>query len=507
MKQIESARIYLRNTITLLKRRGQTKLPTLTYMSKNAQLSHVTLLKAINECKKEGLIESRKGSGIYLAGTVALNQQKSTLRWEKVKHQIIRDIYRAKISANTRVESLNQFALQYNTTRGTLKKVLHSLEKDGFTVEEKGSYLFLPTTSRAAYRPHIIMLVRNFAKGIRDSNGPFSSYHTFEYECAQKRIAIRKIQFEYRETNLVLSQEEDTIFLRQAHKYNLIGIIIGQGLSHLNISDFITQYGFEHIQCAYEYALDTDLVKYKHIPPNVHIITPTATEESGYEVAKHLIAYGHSSVCFISQNPNESWSQKRFSGITRAFNDAGYGNQLSYQVIPKNANSKEGVKTIISNYKKMRQEVLDNPDKYDKHFSTVIKTAYPYSVLTPISYGTNMEYMKERLDDFLEYLLIRPNITAVIADRDPLAIALLSRLKALHIKIPHDYSVISFDDSMGAFTHGLTSYNFNFLGLLKGFLNFFLYYDRIRSRHQVKEYLQPNGFLVERSSTGPARKQ
>jgi DNA-binding LacI/PurR family transcriptional regulator len=92
------------------------------------------------------------------------------------------------------------------------------------------------------------------------------------------------------------------------------------------------------------------------------------------------------------------------------------------------------------------------------------------------------------------------SITAWVAVNDVTASMALDFLRLRGLSVPADLSLISFDDSPRALAANITSYNFNVYAIGTAMLGFVL------GQRPYADKAGVQGYIVDRRSTGPARK-
>jgi DNA-binding LacI/PurR family transcriptional regulator len=96
-------------------------------------------------------------------------------------------------------------------------------------------------------------------------------------------------------------------------------------------------------------------------------------------------------------------------------------------------------------------------------------------------------------------------ITAWIAANDSVAVCALDYLRARDACIPGDLSIISFDDTIWAFTRQFTSYNFNVDAVVAAMIRHIEDGAGRRGKAE-RRFVEIDGYIVERSTVGKARK-
>ena len=113
------------------------------------------------------------------------------------------------------------------------------------------------------------------------------------------------------------------------------------------------------------------------------------------------------------------------------------------------------------------------------------------------------ESSQERvLRPHLQRLLRQRAVSAWVAANDMTALACRAFLLARGVRVPHDLSLMSFDDSAEAAAARLTSYNFDCASLARMIIAFLLRPSG-RRREYTPAVLEPEGFVNVRQTTGP----
>jgi LacI family transcriptional regulator len=91
------------------------------------------------------------------------------------------------------------------------------------------------------------------------------------------------------------------------------------------------------------------------------------------------------------------------------------------------------------------------------------------------------------------------SITALVGANDAIALGCLDFLRSEKVVVPHDLSVVGFDDSMQALVNHLTSYNFNATACIQAMIRDIL---SPRSRSAGKQrVVELDGFVTARGSS------
>ena len=93
-----------------------------------------------------------------------------------------------------------------------------------------------------------------------------------------------------------------------------------------------------------------------------------------------------------------------------------------------------------------------------------------------------------------------PSATTWVTPNDVLSISAVEFLRSRGVEVPRQKAVIGFDDSTYAYEYGVTSYNFDLIGITRDIFSYILNpsHSEFRSQQRKKEC---RGFIIEREST------
>ena len=113
--------------------------------------------------------------------------------------------------------------------------------------------------------------------------------------------------------------------------------------------------------------------------------------------------------------------------------------------------------------------------------------------------------VRELLAPRLHEVLALSDVTAWVAANDSLAFVLLDFLRDARVDVPDRLSVVGFDDTPGAFTSGLTSYNFN-AGLFAQRMLEHVLSPSVGRPGRKPDWIEVPGFVAERATSGQAKR-
>jgi hypothetical protein len=199
----------------------------------------------------------------------------------------------------------------------------------------------------------------------------------------------------------------------------------------------------------------------------------------GKKAATYLLSLGHRHIAYFSMFHKSRWSVTRYNSMQNACAEAGFPEcmqLLSRPEIDGQASDDKAAIPDLSGWSKL-QTALDTLA------------------------------LRKRMNAALQLLFAQaisdPAITAWVAANDYIAVCAQEFLQAKGIDIPGRISLMSFDDSVLAMTHRITSFNFNLPGIVNAAFRHILQSKR-ESRSFRPRTIEIPGAIVERETTGAA---
>jgi DNA-binding LacI/PurR family transcriptional regulator/DNA-binding transcriptional regulator YhcF (GntR family) len=193
----------------------------------------------------------------------------------------------------------------------------------------------------------------------------------------------------------------------------------------------------------------------------------------GKKVAAYLLALDHRHIAFFSMFHKSRWSQSRYQGLHDTCAEAGYPDCLRlFSMSP--------------------DDWLAGNEASDAEAS---------SVHDMVGMRTRMG---SHLEPLFEQAIAVPSITAWVAANDYIAVCAKEFLHARGVAVPGRISLVSFDDSVSAMTHRITSYNFNLAGIVGAAFRHILQ-SKPHSLAPQPRTVEIPGTIVGRETTARAR--
>jgi len=496
-----------------------TQLPSIRRLARSADVSFVTMWKAIGQLKMAGKIDlfptgrlavtnPAAGGDIIppdteggMPGFDTVPEYPGAL-WLKLKAQIQKDILTGKFAPGDKLPFIKELQYRYDVSFTTLKKALESLEADD-TIRARGKGYTVPSLISADHHDRIVAIGCGWEDAkIWSDHQDKLCFLLFESECIQKKIGF-DIAVYFRQNGRLRYIHSAT---RQP--YNLKGdAVLGIAYIVANLEVDPAEVLKELIAHDKPIAV-LDMVGGWKIPdslrrhPSVKFFTTTATPHPAKHIARYLLNLGHTRIGFFSPFHKAAWSQYRLEGVNEIYRKAGFPAGVTSFVLNAYAYQWEFIHHL-ENKEDIRSffEQLEHGKNFRSNFSRKFGNIR-YSIskyLTEQNCATGEIYQK--MSPLFTKALGDKNITAWIAANDFAATLALDFLKAAGISVPRDLSVIGFDNSLDAMEYQLTSYDFNTAGIINAMIRYII----SPTVFPLQNLIESEGAIIERLSTARIR--
>jgi DNA-binding LacI/PurR family transcriptional regulator/DNA-binding transcriptional regulator YhcF (GntR family) len=509
-----------------------------------ASVSKNTMLKAIELLAQKGLVSAserfrvRAGSG----EGPKLPPSEIRLHRQRVRAIFERDLLSGLFGFGGSLPSVKELQARYGVSFSTMKLIMTEMVSDGL-LEPYGRGYRYPEIHHTAFRPKIVFVT---LQGHLAQISALNSEHNRITNLFESEIKRRGIFMEIIEVDFF-----DTAATRRAFS-NLTGSdsIVGYILD-------VWWYGGERYRDGYLSVLNRCIALKKPVAildelgefelPVQHAKNPQAqvytieSRGSGSRMARFLIELGHRNGVYLSPFQDTVWSRERYAGIVEQFSRIGRGNgvhlvadqtgdSLLYMLMMSGLTEKEIYRVIAmgrtpaqseslkaqwqSFAKRSAPHLLDRPDdqlelrESLRSLPGLMRSNLREEVLArlcseAIDIGADCFAQLSLKRSFVRALAMR-DVTVWICANDSIAFEALAFLRANKIRVPHDISVVGFDNLPArSLEHRLTTFDFNAMGFVQQMLGTILRPPRTRAsyRHETKVV---EGLVIERETTARA---
>lgn len=320
-------------------------------------------------------------------------------KYYQIKEYIKSKIINGEIKPDERIMSENEIIKQYEVSRQPVIQAMKELEKEGWIYRIQGKGTFCSPRNVKKYKN--VGIVLNAAENyifVQVVAGITSALSARNYNGIIKNVRYSPVD----EKEAILDMIDN------------------------NVSGFILNFQYQHDEFSKETGILSKIVQ-KDIPfvltdgyaelTDIPFVVPDDIK-GGYIATKHLLDLGHRNIMLFS--PHMGWVEKsRFKGYAKALNEYGIEVKNEYLIL--------GIK-----------EEFDYEDFWGVYGNSDRGLC---STKTDITKTSCFRKIKDVLNTY-------PEITAAFCYNDLYAKLLLDSLECLGKKVPEDFSVVGFDDSI-----------------------------------------------------------
>lgn len=518
MNQHEKAIAFLNNALKNGRWKPGDRLPNLVLLGKEAGVSHPVMGSAAQCLSKEGLLSVLRCSGIRVPLPDG-NEKEATAgeyieKWKKVRTNIINDLLGRALDSSSPLPSIQELCHRYSVSYPILKKALCSLEKEGLLSSYKRTYKLKLFPAQANTTK--ILVLFPFSQDKLNKNAINLQEKGFEISFRGIEI-LQKLEQMSNTQNITFDvwgysilNNQPTFFNPELSICNSIkniksyfGIILIN--MYMNVPDFnwmVSMLALSSIPISiFDEAWDITHLLPKTKNNQVRIFNISKSDLDGPKMGQHLLKLGHQKIAYISPWFKDGWTKNRYNGLCKAFSMVSDKNQVSlftdhrYPVGTIHLENEifyemPSLEEVVRSYKML-------PDEQGKYFAVEMTNLF-YAIIGQNRIGAFVEPLFEKA-------LAQPDITAWVCSDSRMAFSALRFLHKKVVAIPGKISVAGFDDNPEAYTAGLTTYNYDVQGITQTMVAFISNPSLFPEKQGI--FIEKNGFLVPRQSTGPARKE
>jgi hypothetical protein len=385
----------------------------------------------------------------------------------------------------------------------TLKRALEAMVRNGSIMPYKKTYRVSDPSAHRSYGT-IVLLLRGSADPLYHSPGFVEYLRAFQYECSRMQTRLSILTFDYAGDKMVCTNRRNGLRFGEDELGSILGFLMWtRGLSDRELPGMLVR--LSAMGKPVSVLDESGLLS----PPSVGsartrilILSPSTSAAAGVNVGRYLLDLGHQRIAFFSVSNQPAWSQNRLRGLQDAYTWAG----LPSGVVPLTADRSPRAAGLRG---------LDRSiDRGFDAFLSSLDSTRGGEVLARAVRRTRTEPLRNllrtisldiaargALEPLFEQALSDRTITAWVGENDGVAFGALDFLKQHGLSVPHDRSVLGFDDTLGAFTRDVTSYDFNIPAVMHAMVSHVV---RPEARGSRNRWATVGGYVNRRGSTGRA---
>lgn len=479
-----------------------TKLPSVRSIAKTCQVSSVTVSRAIELLKEEGLIKSFWGKGCFLTASLHLKPSSLiTVRMPKYQHiynRITADIINGKYKPNRPLPGVNQLTALYDVSRPTIRKVLALLicEK---TIRRIGVKHYLYSSTVRTRLKIVIIAFGVSPNAIKiTSERERNFYRNISNTALQQNVDLQTICYnDYLDT--------PKFFVADGHdlhsclnQTDVCGIILST--YHMNNSARclrkIMRFGKPISICVEDQHVLESMAQYSANSKGITFFDVSYSTTPGKDVGAYLYEKGHRDIAYLSPFHKSTWSQNRLSGLLEMYGKQNDTKKVHAFVLDE----------FVRDYAFTEKIIENNSIETDVSIDNITNRIHP-SMNKRIS-SIKVEYENLLRDalifSYCEPLVKKaasvPSITAWVCANDQIACMVMDYWNYHRVPFGKRPALLGFDNSFDSFERGISTYEFNTGGETQSMVNHLIYPNSsliLRSKRIVRLH----GSVIERASS------
>lgn len=486
---------------TVIEETTDGRLPSVRNLARHCSVSPVTILRAIDVLKNEGVLQGRWGSGYYATkekksihdGAADLENHNTV---ERTVITIKKDIIEGKYQTHLPLPSIKQLTAYYNVSYPTIKKALAILTDENVIKRSGSRYYFFTGQTKSRSRIAIIAfgLAKNAVKIETERERNF--YRLLFNAAMQQNVILETICCNDYLDEPQFYTPDDTPLVHYLKSKNVIGIILSsyhmkdsaECLRKLLVFNIPISAWVEDHRILRMVDYHGPAKKKLSFFDSSYSILP------GYEVGRYLIGKGHKRIAYISPFHKSPWSQNRLAGLKKA--------AMVYQdirIIPY-------VSTEYLNDYFFMIKITGESSFGKKLVSGVAERLHPFlrNRIASIQYEHDILLRDNMIftvcEEFINEASKDSSITAWVCANDHIAVLITDYWNYCSVPLSQRPALIGFDNSFKSFERNISSYEFNTFGEVQNMLNHLLYPNSTCLLNGSPE-VKLSGRIVERNSS------
>lgn len=470
-------------------------LPSISSLAKSANVSPVSMWKAIHRLSQSGLLDVMHGQGTRIKGSqqnhaVIDNTQKG---WQGLRDRIHKDILCGKYAEGMMLPSLKELQNHYGVSYQTVKKALDCLSAEGI-LELRYRHYFIVHFIRRPTHLSIVLIGWSHPKLQMQARTPWGEefLRNCEQQCSRMGFELKVLEYSDISGELTITDQSGCSTNNIPVDSTVIGYLLwGESPGELYREVLVRlEKSKKPIAVLQEgSALNiSDLIKKNQ---QIQLFSIATSSTAAKHVATFLLQSGHTSIAYFSPFHKAEWSRARFSGLNEIYSRLGtpietftlnkYSDTFAYS------------------------QFIKSPEKYFDHLMNNLSEQVVPSLVKGALESYRNSFIKK-----VEFDVIRKNMvplfhsalkktacTAWICANDFTALSAVDFLKA---QTKSRIAVIGFDDTFEAFHSGLTSYNFNIQATVQVMISYLVNPTSLPANKRSLAF-EIEGMLVERKTT------
>ncbi|MBD3242723.1 MAG: GntR family transcriptional regulator [Chitinivibrionales bacterium] len=501
----QRARAFLIGLIERRWARNERRLPTIAAMCRQGGFSPATLSKAAKRLQAEGILSVAQRGGIRIRSLPGVAQQADPSappsrpagpRWRRVKQRIAADIIGGRFRPGDILPSLKELCAEYGACFATVKRAVVSLADDRRLVAHGRGYRVYQPGARSSHAC-LVLIAHQATIGDLGTAIPRNPefLRVLERECL--RLGMRLVVCSENQVNV----RRGTVACLQGSDVVLGYMLWIRAIPPDRLEELLRGLGRAGQPMA---VLDEDgrmpAYPVTRTNPRIRVYTIATGRNAGIEIGNHLLGRGHRKVAYLTPVEDTLYSRNRHEGMLHAYEQAGLRNA----VIKYNLEGIAGFEMVLDRVAHTRpfQQLRDNLSRFEQ----TVQQREQWIDDKFYSFHTETYLLRRALQTLMTPLFDRAlhdsEVTAWVGVNDWVALVAMAHVRERGIGVPDRLALAGFDDTFEAFSHGLTSYDFNMPALVHAMLDHVLRPPSPRRASPLAPMEIPGTVLARASTSG-----
>lgn len=465
---------FVKTEVERCRAENRAQLPTLQALAAAAGSSISTVARACRVLANQGVLESRRGSGIFVAGVPFATPSAQTLRpkrWRRVAEAIQRDIGKGVFLDSRHLPSAKELCGRYGVCPSTMRRALELLCSTGALVYRRRHYL--PATApRAVSAARVVLVARGWGRPKDYPLRHIERLRFFEWQCGVLGLTPHVVLMGYIDEKFVVLPGSAQLSGLGDEDRGTVGVVVWtEGCREEHLARSLAPLAARDVPVAVWERTDGISVS-SLLAQRPAVFRSTGDLRAGADVGRRIAHDGHRVVAYVNPYGDTGWSAERLRGIRESGLGLA-GSVLEWRSSTLN-NSLVHIRKNQAAFGQARGEAVrslaEQGDYAHERVGYALSKAMPE--LTREIHWDAVAQSTAALLAVSQQQCIDRKVSALVACNDEIAReCVLQMASGAFPTLP----VYSFDDSFVALNNRFSSYNFNDQGVIRALIAAVLY--------------------------------
>jgi DNA-binding transcriptional regulator YhcF (GntR family) len=431
------------------------RLDTHVGLARSAGVSAGTMLKAVRRLCAEGVLVSKRKSGVRLAGTPASPELSAPAGgWQAIACHLREEVVADAVTGSAQLapkEISRRFGVCYRTAR----RALAELTREGL-VERQGRTHCLPESHVRPGGMELVFIGPTNRFGRLEEFTPRAGglLRLCERACSMRGMRLTVVGFDYRAERFVFVRPGRTSWAGVLHR--AAGCV---ALTSALGSGALVELGDACSRRPVPLALVDEVGGFgpdacRQLRGPWRLFRPILDARAGRQVGAFLKRRGHKSIAYFSASHAAAWSRERLAGLNEEYARAALHRFTIDEL--------EILDTLLVSQSEARGALAAlAPVRRFLDVDAGLSDECVDEVRSSLFRAARGEILRVRMRPLFTQALSRREVSAWVGGNDEVALAAMDFLHERRIASPARISVVGFDNSPAAAARRLTSYSFN----------------------------------------------